>query len=636
MKQPAHLKDLPRPYATSQRSHMCDSPASSFRSPKDEDHPFDMIDRRLKRDPGIPASLKGLVVVLLDYPANYEFRHMVQIIQDEEWCCEKTAYKYLNQLIDAGYIHPVDYRDVNNQWVRRYKVSELPVRPGPGEDLNPRTPLRVTGLQTSKCQSVGFPLGVKPGNKGKLDSELTLRKMISGLNDAIKDRTEARRIVGFAEWTELQAASRISISAAQKPGGKIYSTNKRSNGSKINLTHEDNPTLPGEGFFSFFDELPSTAVLKGAAVSTDLPVAPVTCGLAAPAKRKTAAPKTPAAPRVVAAPKRERVNFSSFALWAEDRRKAPTGEDLDVLLADFATAFPAAVNAIHEAGNSGTVQWAETMLANPLLGMVQELLGIQRWDYVLLRKWGRRLRRGTVSVDDLALLWRAQRAGSPLVAKAVGMWDQRGYRTNVPATHYATGVAIWPPDLSWSQLIHRIRRDATAALINALPQVNVPRMLSPYGETCRSSSEAGQPIEERFATWLLGDTHVSFFSNPDAKPYFLKLVESQPLLWAMTAPGFRRGMTDEIRDCVSELTAGVTSEEIQELVAETVADFATIPGGLTRTLLDSLKVDDNVNAVRLLMVQHAIADLLPDSQSPEAYDTIFDTESYRERVSYAA
>ncbi|MEY3897588.1 MAG: hypothetical protein RLZZ214_3109, partial [Verrucomicrobiota bacterium] len=420
MKQPAHLKDLPRPYATSQRSHMCDSPASSFRSPKDKNHPYNQVDRRFTRDPGIPASLKGLVLVLLDYPPNYEFRHMVKIIQDEDRCCEKTAYKYLNQLIDAGYIHPVEYRDVNKKWVHRYKVSELPVRPGPGEDPNPRTPLRVTGLQTSKCQFVGFPMGVKPGNKGKLDSALSITKMIAGINDKIKERTEARRIVGFAEWKELNLTSKNSISAAQKPGGKIYSTNKGSNGSKINLTQKTIPTLPGEGFFSFFnEELPSTSVLPVASVSADLAGAPVTGGPATPAKRKTAAPKTPAAPRVMPKPKIERIDFSSFALWSEDRRTAPTGADLDAFLTNYVTAYPAAVAAIEAAGNTGTVKWAEAMLANPLIGMVQELLGIQRWDYTLLRKWSRRLRRGTVSTDDVVLLWTSQRGGSKYVDKAL-------------------------------------------------------------------------------------------------------------------------------------------------------------------------------------------------------------------------
>ena len=52
--------------ASAERSPMLDSPASSFRSIKDEDHPFDLLDQHIKRDSIIPVSSKGLVIALLD------------------------------------------------------------------------------------------------------------------------------------------------------------------------------------------------------------------------------------------------------------------------------------------------------------------------------------------------------------------------------------------------------------------------------------------------------------------------------------------------------------------------------------------------------------------------------------------
>lgn len=635
MKQSEHLKDLPRPFATAQRSHMCDSPASSFRSIKDKDHPYNRVDRRFTRDPGIPASLKGLVLVLLDYPSNYEFRHMVKIIETEERCCKKTAYKYLNQLIDAGYIHPVEYQDVNQQWVRRYKVSELPVRPGPGEDPNPRTPLRAHGLQTSKCQSVGFPLGVKPGTRGKLDSKLTVTEMITGINGAIRERTEARRVVGFEEWKTLQAVAHNSISVAQKPGGKIYSTNKGSNGCKINLTQKTIPTLPGEGFFSFFDEAPpSTAVLPVAAVSTEPAVAPVTCGPAAPAKRKTAPPKTPAASRVMSKAKIERIDYRGFSQWSEDRRVAPTGADLDTFLANYAATYPAAVAAIEEAGNTGTVKWAEAMLANPLIGMVQELLGLESWTYELLRKWSRRLRKGTVSTDDVVLLWTSKQAGSPYVDKALDLWDKRGYRTLVPATHYATGVAIWPPDLSWVQIMQRLRRDATTRLVKSLPAPYVPRRINPNDGTCTTSDSTIHPVEERFAAWVSCDNHVNFFSAPDAAPYFLGLVQQESLLWAMVLPRLQDGMPQAMQQRVALLTANVSVAEMQATADEAMAMHAVIPGGLTRTLLSTLYTESDDTQVKLSLAYCVLADYIPVGPEEVVADAFFDTDRQRELASY--
>lgn len=176
--------------------------------------------------------------------------------------------------------------------LKRYSITAR-FGSGPGEDPVPRTPVRLYGLQTARVQRVGFSEHAKTKGYRCLDSKISYGEMLRESAAAIAATTEANRITGLAAWKALQLTSLNATSSVPESCVKKCTTITGRNGSKINLTQKTIPTLPGEGFFPFFnEELPSTALLPVAAVSADLAVAPVTCGPAAPAKRKTAPPKT--------------------------------------------------------------------------------------------------------------------------------------------------------------------------------------------------------------------------------------------------------------------------------------------------------------------------------------------------------
>ena len=220
MKIPENRKGLTRPFADNHRASLLDSPVSSFGSAKRGRTPFMRLDCRMILDPGISATLKGVLLYLLNYAPTWEHAHIVKEIQDQAWVNDKTARKYLNALIEAGYIHPVAYADSDHKWVRRYKITELPIRPGSDEDPNPKKPVLVAGLQTSKAQRIGFPEHAKKRARARLHSPVSTREMLKEAAAIIAERREERREVGLEAWKAKQQAKKTEVTAAAKDGRK--------------------------------------------------------------------------------------------------------------------------------------------------------------------------------------------------------------------------------------------------------------------------------------------------------------------------------------------------------------------------------------------------------------------------------
>ena len=78
MKIPENRKGLTRPFAENHRSSMLDKPFSSFGSVKSRKIPFLRLDCRMILDPGISATLKGVLLYLLNFAPTWEHRHILR------------------------------------------------------------------------------------------------------------------------------------------------------------------------------------------------------------------------------------------------------------------------------------------------------------------------------------------------------------------------------------------------------------------------------------------------------------------------------------------------------------------------------------------------------------------------------
>jgi hypothetical protein len=184
------------------------------------------------------------------------------------------------------------------------------------------------------------------------------------------------------------------------------------------------------------------------------------------------------------------------------------------------------------------------------------------------------------------------------------------------------------------QIMQRLRRDATDRLVDSLPAPHVPRNINPNDGACRTSNSSLHPVEERFAAWVSCDHHKNFFAATDAAPYFLGLVQREPLLWAMALPRLQRGMPEEVSMQAALITASVTDAEMQAIADAAMEAHTVIPGGLTQTLLSALYAESSDTQLKLQVVGRTLRRYLPEGPEEFIADAFFDTERQRERASY--
>jgi hypothetical protein len=172
--------EFPRPFASNDRVNALNRPQPILRTAKDGTSPFTTIDRRLLKDKALNATLRGILVNLLDHADSWEFVNIAKDIAADAQCSEKTAYRYLNQLIELGYVHKIACKGGGRfdkyATAHRYKVSELPLRPDNPADV--REWEYVGGAQVTRFRENGFPPGYKTKHYGTIQSEVTVEQMM--------------------------------------------------------------------------------------------------------------------------------------------------------------------------------------------------------------------------------------------------------------------------------------------------------------------------------------------------------------------------------------------------------------------------------------------------------------------------
>jgi len=106
-----------------------------FRTIKNEDHPFVMIDRRPVENPALSWGAKGVLSYLLSRPDNWTVR-----LRDLVNRSTDGVYKirgYIKELKHAGHIHSVPKRDPKTKRILEYtlEVYELPFSTKPLTNL---------------------------------------------------------------------------------------------------------------------------------------------------------------------------------------------------------------------------------------------------------------------------------------------------------------------------------------------------------------------------------------------------------------------------------------------------------------------------------------------------------------------
>jgi hypothetical protein len=596
---------IPIPWASNHRStalSTCDR--AILRSPKDPENPYGQFDMRMLCDPRLLDHHKGILVGLLKLSDNWEFLALTKQVMFGSDCNEATARKHINFLIDMGYIHHVVYPEQRGLGVtvlvHRYKISELPMRPEPGTD--PREPVVIEGLGVSRAKNLGFP-GFHSKPLATLACPIKIKDMLpkKGLSFA----------AGFAA---RRSNSGIKICRTNKERSlkmilNTESIPKSHAGTSFQIFEEDctEPTvsLPDEfsGLIPATDPAPSREPeVKKVAQSTVAKQSPA-------AKR----PATPRKPRKLRSVPNGKINFATFN---RERNSAPQGEALADYLTNYPTMHPAAVEAIAGLGTVGTWDWAHTLLTNPLVGMLQELTGKDFLDYNDLRKFGRRLHRGTILPEQVVLMWTTMQTGCD-----APFWHELMARLSAPRLRKSGGLRKSEyesrdvTDYSWVDLLDLCRGFITGCVTTALSVCRTSFIRDDYSQ-CRDVRDKNYDITNRAAIWAQnGDRR--FFDDPAATVWLTKSLEHTPLFWAAMAPSLRDSdMPAEQLAEVRESVKSTTPEQLSRWAEGLLCGMPMLPGGVTAELLRDMQFTNGWGLAPEIAhtIACALADQLPESQ----------------------
>lgn len=166
-------------------------PRTIFRTIKNEDHPFVMVDRRPVENPNLSWGAKGILSYLLSRPDNWKVR-----LRDLVNRSPDGVYKirgYIRELKKAGHIQAIPHRDPQTKRILEYvlEVYELPFTTKP-----------LTNLPQAGLPQAGLP---QAGNLTLNDTDLN----DTDLND-IKD---AASPLSQEELTEIKTAANKKVDA---------------------------------------------------------------------------------------------------------------------------------------------------------------------------------------------------------------------------------------------------------------------------------------------------------------------------------------------------------------------------------------------------------------------------------------
>ena len=452
------LSDLSRPYADNDHS-ILDQPHTIFRTPKIPGKAsWTPADNRMLLDPGLPGQYIGLLVILLSHRSDFEFERLVDITMGRYNVSKNTAYTYINDLVELGYIHKVAHHSRDHRPVKRYKVTELPLRPR--EDSAKF--MWVGGMQTSKARATGAfqnfrVVGYEPA---ALSSPLTAEEMLAERKELHARMAGERREQAIENY---RAARADDFFAPVKRLPKFWDPNKRRiRSSSLRSEEEESQTLSPKGprahFLNPERSLPSAKSFESS--ETGRPLAGAARAQRRNTRRQALQRKRSAAGQ--RAERKPRQSPSDFDLLPVTARTSPGDAALRAFANDYANL---ADGAMRELVAPKTEGWRARFVANPYMGMLQRVLGIPVWTAVELRFWSGRLRRGSLRFDEVLLLW------SALIAGKEAMHPQLHREVLVRLTwkHFRDISAPLPADVScaegrprdWNWIMQALRTGLT-------------------------------------------------------------------------------------------------------------------------------------------------------------------------------
>lgn len=536
-----------RPYASNDRIGALGRPQTVLRTAKNEDNPYAMFDRRMLKDKALGSTLRGVLINLLDHPDSWEFLHIVKEIQEDAGVSETTARKYLNQLIELGYVHKVSYqgsrRTDRHNTVNRYKISELPMKPGDGWAAQDCT--FCEGGQVALFRDMGFPMGFQVKNYGALESEVKV-------TDMVPKRRNLTPNTGSKNYVTKRVRRVVPHSSEQQELPFIPLTREMTQMDDCRVECGSEGELP---------QLPR---------STPVAVVKETRKSASPKYRKATAP---------AVRKQSPADFNAL------RRSAESSVPLDEFMAAYATALPAALDALAAAPRSDRPGWADAMLVNPLITMTQQVMGYSHWDHQSLRRWSRRLKRGTVKPWEIVNLWRAKLGGgnfsSAFLDETIQLLDSRDFRSLVVGHPYPIG---------WAERMDIIRNQVCDRMLQPLIHAIDGMVRYNAAAPCDSATSEGRDVRERALCWMCTPgQNATFFSSVGAEEWFDGALASHPAFWAAAAGDYLDlPLPAPVRAKLVEHVDRTPTATIDQWVAGITEACVLIPGGLSYGTVDGL------------------------------------------------
>lgn len=519
-------------------------PESAFRTARDGSRSYTSIDDAIIDDERLSMESKAIMPFLLRLPDDWEHSHLVLQLCKKFRRSDPTIRKYVEELTRCGYLHrflvPAVCRGGEMKWRPVYKITEVSMPRPEGYTWDEWIPLG--GRHASQVQAQASLPGHRRKTFGLLKAGPSKPSKI-----LVPYKGERRR--------DLRSSD-------------LYEKNKN-----------PLPLLP-KGDDSF--ELDRVVSEKAKPVSR----APRQTSPRAVVRN----PK-PSTPAKQAAPCPNPADFNA------SRRPAVVPADgFESFVTNYRDTGPAAFAAIQRAGNAGSAAWVDAVLANPLVAMLQQVLGYAHWDYHNLKLQCRRIRRGSLKPWEIVLLWCAKNAESSveLVRDAKPLLEGLYFRK----TPYGKF------DMLWDERMRLIRNGLTDAMFEPLMD-EICRMVSFRLDCpCHSATDEGRDVREQ-AAWWLNTQDDAFFREPGARAWFLGALDRNTEFFAGLHPLIGDdAMPADLRAVLDARVAEVTPEALQAWRENVIAKVPLIPGGFRQGMREE------VQSHRLFTPDHIIAPIM--------------------------
>ncbi len=493
-------------------------------------------------DDRLSMESKTIMYFLLRLPDDWNHCHMVQILCRKFKKSDPTIRKYLAELCQCGYLHrflvTASCRGGVVKWEKTYKISELPQTRPDGYSWDQWIPL--SGHHARQVQSQSRLPGHRRKTFGLLKAPASGPSKIFGTY-----KGETRR--------------------------DLHSSDLYSQRIPLPLQEKGDHPLDAHRVECEKPQVSRTSRTKASRMVVSNPKQ-----------------STPAKPRLLP--------FCPAAFNASRRAAVFPADGFASFLTDWHITYPEAVAALQRAGKAASSAWLDAVLANPLVAMLQQVLGYRHWDFHSLRKQVRRLRRGTLLPWEVVNLWCAQQAESSptLVRDAKPLLESGDFR-NTPFGQF---------DIRWDERMRLIRNSLTDAMLEPLLAESRRMVSFSLENPSYSSTDEGRDVHDQAAWWLF-DREAKFFTQHGAREWFLRTLERNAPFFAGLHPAIASdALPEDLRAILDERVARVTEAELQSWRDSVIAKVPLIPGGFHRNMLDAIRAD------RLFTPDHIVAPIM--------------------------